>query len=215
MSAPVIKKEVIPAVIAGTQEELDERVRKVAYVARTVQLDVMDGEFVPNRSLDFDLTLPKTRLRYEAHLMVGDPDGWVAKNLNKVDVILAHIESTKKPLELVRRVREAGKRVGFAVNPETPISHVTDFLGVIDQVLVMTVHPGAYGAQFLPEALSKVRELRRLRVGLDIEVDGGITPATIGAAAAAGANLFVSGSYIMRADDPKAAFKRLEKLITP
>ncbi len=205
-----MEKEIIPAIIAKTQEELVERIGKVKDHASVLQLDVMDNSFVPNSSIDFDFTLPETDCGFEAHLMVDDPISWIKRNCDKVDTILAPIEKGD-PEKIIKLVKEKGKRVGFAVNPETAIEKVKPYLEKVDQVLVLTVKPGFYGSDFVPSALDKVRELRQAAPGLDIEVDGGIDDGTIGDADRAGANLFVSGSFIMGADDPAAAIAALKK----
>jgi len=202
---------VVPALIAKSQDELNERLNRVKRHATLFQLDVMDGKFVPNQSLDFDFTVPKD-LAFEAHLMIHDPGEWIEKHGEKVQTILPHIESCEDPEGIIRQWR-GKKKVGFVLNPETPLKAVETFLDDIDQVLVMTVNPGFYGSPFLPETLDKVRELRALRPDLSIEVDGGITPDTIRAAHEAGANIFVSGSYIVKAEDVKRAVSTLERLI--
>jgi ribulose-phosphate 3-epimerase len=206
-----MKKTIVPAIIAKSQGELEERIEKVRKHVSLFQLDVMDGRFVPNRSLDFDFVLAGD-LQFEAHLMVRHPDQWIADNCDKVDTVLAHIESCDDPERIIRLVK-GKKRVGFALNPESPITSITPYLDEIDQVLVMTVKPGFYGSPFLPKMLNKVTELRRLKPSLDIEVDGGINAKTISQVNDAGANMFVSGSYIVNADNVGKALQELRGLL--
>lgn len=205
-----MKKIVVPSLIANTQEELDILFSKVKDIAGLFQLDVMDGLFVPNSSLDFDLRLPMGKWRFEAQLMVEDPVKWIEKNGESVDTVLAQIESVENPEDFLEFVRNKEKRVGFALRPETEIDEIEDYLNDIDQVLVMTVHPGYYGGKFLPETLDKVKRLRELKTDLDIEVDGGIKPDTILKAHEAGANMFVCGSYLIQADTIEERMKRME-----
>jgi len=209
----MMKKEIIPAIIAKDQEELESRIDNVKDNVCTIQLDVMDGIFVKNRSIDFDFKLPEKagRCSFEAHLMVTDPYGWIERNIDKVDTVLVHIESCSDPEEIIDTVHKKKKRVGFALNPKTDIQQVRPYIERLDQVLVMTVEPGFYGSKFVREALNKVRELRELAPEIDIEVDGGMHPDTIGLAAKAGANLFVSGSFTVDSDDPAAAIAALKK----
>jgi ribulose-phosphate 3-epimerase len=202
-------KLIVPSIIAGSQQELDKRLIRLQGVDSVMQLDVMDGIFVGSRSLDFDFILPEGR--FEAHLMVSNPEAWAGLKSDKVDTVLAHIESCQDPDELIRTVRKKDRKVGFALRPETPIDIIKPYLKIIDQVLVLTVDPGMYGAEFIPETLEKVRQIRALSPDIDIEVDGGITPETIALAADAGANIFVSGSFIMDSDDPAAAIAALRK----
>jgi ribulose-phosphate 3-epimerase len=203
---------VIPSVIAKTQKELDCVFSKVRDIARLFQLDVMDGRFVPSQSLNFDFRLPGKKYEYEAQLMVENPEEWIEKNGEKVDTIIAQIESVKNPESFIGYVKNKKKRVAFALKPETDVVQVQDYLESIDQVLVMTVHPGYYGGKFLPPTLDKVKRLRELKPELDIEVDGGIQPHTIERAREAGANLFVCGSYLIAAENNEERMKRINIL---
>lgn len=204
-----MEKAIIGSIIARSQEELNKRIDKVKDHTSFLQLDIMDGLFVPNHSLDFDFELPPG-CRYEAHLMVNDPEMWILRNCNNVDTILVHFESTKDPQRIIGLVRDKGRRFGFAINPETPLDKIKNHLNKIEQLLVMTVNPGFYGSEFLPETLNKVKEARELRPDLDIEVDGGIDAGTIRMASESGANMFVSGSYLMNSDNVKEAVQRLK-----
>ena len=195
-----MRKIIIPAVIAKTQQELDDILNKIGDRAYLLQLDVMDGKFVPNNSLDFDFRLPEKKYQFEAHLMVESPEKWVERNWKKVDTLIAHFESVKNPREFIDSVKNKGKKIAFALNPETDSDRIKNYVYDIDQVLIMTVNPGFYGSPFLPETLDKVARLRKEKPDLDIEVDGGINPDTIGQADKAGANMFVSGSYLIRSD---------------
>ncbi|MBN1544013.1 ribulose-phosphate 3-epimerase [Candidatus Woesearchaeota archaeon] len=205
-----MRKVIIPAIIAKSQEELDKKIARLKGQVKVIQLDVMDGIFVKNSSIDFDFRLPKTGCSFEAHLMVADPVGWIRAHGDKVDTIIAPIEAGS-PDMIIRMVKGKGKRVGFALNPETSVDEVKGLVSKIDQVLVLSVKPGFYGGRFIPGCLDKVRELRDLAPKLDIEVDGGMRPGTIGKAAKAGANLFVSGSYTVDAVDVGAAVASLKK----
>ena len=207
------KKEIIPAIIAKTQDELDNLIDKLGVLVETAQLDIMDNRFVPNISLFFNFKLPKSSLKFEAHLMIEDPEIWIEKNYQKVDTILIHYESCNNPKKIIDEVKKRKKRVGFVLNPETPIKNILGFIDDIDQVLIMTVNPGFYGSPFLPEMLDKIRELRDIKPNIDIEVDGGITDKTIDLVNKVGANMFVSGSYIMKSDNVRKSIDNLKKII--
>ncbi len=207
------KKKIIPAIIAKTQEELDDLLSKVAPLVDIIQLDIMDNKFVPNKSLFFDFKIPKTSCLFEAHLMILDPEKWIKKNWKKVDTILVHYESCNNHNKIISEVKNKEKKIGFVLNPETPIQRLTDFLDDIDQVLIMTVNPGFYGSPFLPKMLDKIIELRNMKPELNIEVDGGITDKTINLVDKAGANMFVSGSYIMKAVNVNEPISILKKHI--
>ena len=206
-------KKIIPAIIAKSQEELVESLTKVSDFVDMVQLDVMDNEFVPNTSLFFDIDVAGFDLSYEAHLMIQFPEPWVEKYVDILDTVLVHAESDFDASRIIDLVKEKGKRFGFVLNPETPLSKIAEFLDDIDQVLIMTVNPGFYGSPFLPGMMGKIAELRKMKPDLDIEVDGGITDKTIRQVDDAGANMFVSGSYIVKSDDVAGSIKRLESLV--
>lgn len=203
------EKIIVPAIIAKTPAELSGSLKKVNELSNVIQLDIMDETFVQNRSLDFDFDVSKSGIAFEAHLMINNPMNWIKKNWNKVDTILVHLESCKNPEEIIRFVKEKGKKIGFVLIPETPVNNVKEYLQDIDQLLIMTVNPGFYGSKFLPETLSKITEARKINPSLDIEVDGGITPDTIKLVSDAGANMFVSGSYILKANNVKNAIDTL------
>jgi ribulose-phosphate 3-epimerase len=209
-----LKKKIIPAIIAKTQEELENKINKVKDHVELVQLDIMDGKFVPNNSIDFNFKLPKADCVFEAHLMISNPEEWVEKHIEKVDMVLAHIESCENPEKLIDLVKSRGKQVGFVLNPETPLSSILSYIDDIDQVLIMTVNPGFYGSPFLPEMLDKIKKLRELKPELDVEVDGGVTNKTINLVDKAGANMFVSGSYIVKSDNVKKAIDILKEIVS-
>lgn len=208
------KKKIIPAIIAKTQDELDVLLSKVINIVEIAQLDIMDEKFVPNTSLFFDFKLPETSCTFEAHLMIEKPEVWIENNLQKVDTILVHYESCNNPKSIISDVKNKRKRIGFVLNPETSIEKLSSFIEDIDQVLIMTVNPGFYGSPFLPEMLDKIRELRNLKPDLNIEVDGGITDKTIDLVDKAGANMFVSGSYIMKSKNVEDSINNLKKRLS-
>ena len=209
-----LKKIIIPAIIAKTQEEFESRILKVHNFVEIIQLDFMDDNFVPNSSIDFDFKPPKTPCQLEAHLMIEHPMNWIFQHCDKVDTILVHLESTKRPDKIINVVKRKDKKIGFVLNPETPVRRVVEYLDQIDQVLIMTVKPGFYGSPFLPTMLDKIEELRSLKPDLDIEVDGGITDATIDLVDKAGANMFVSGSYIVKSADVEGAIHTLKSKLS-
>lgn len=206
-----MKTRIIPSIIANSQQELEDKINLVKDYIDYIQLDVMDGIFAPSASLNFDFKLPKIDGEFEVHLMVENPDNWVKKNWEKADVMIIPIESCKNPEEMINFLK--GKRkMGFALNPETPLDKIKGYLDQIDEVLILAVNPGFYGGKFMPEVLDKVRELRHLKPELDIEVDGGIRLETIKEALEAGANFLISGSYVMNSGNPKEAIEILKKL---
>jgi len=191
---------ILPSLIAKSQEELDALIEKARGSAGLMQLDAMDGQFVPNSSLDFDLKVPED-IEFEAHLMVSNVDLWLKRFLPISKTVIFHFEAVDDPLPLIYKIKKAGKRAGIAINPKTALSKIEPLLPELDEVLVMTVEPGFYGSPFVPEAVEKVEALRKMKPELDIEVDGSINDTTLSTVKRAGANLFVVGSFLMKADD--------------
>jgi len=173
----------------------------------------MDKKFVKNSSLDFDFTLPKLKQKIEAHLMIKNPKEWIENNYKKVHTIIFHIESVKNPNEIINLIKSKKKKAGIAIKPRTPLAKISRLIPKIDMITVMTVHPGKYGAPFLPSQLKKVAQLRKKYPRLIIEVDGGITDKTIPLAKKSGANYFISGSYLQKSKSIKAGINSLNQLI--
>ncbi|MCH7850517.1 MAG: ribulose-phosphate 3-epimerase [Nanoarchaeota archaeon] len=209
-----MNKLVIPSIIAKNQEELDSLISKVKKYFKVMQIDIMDGEFVENKSLDFNFNLPKD-IEYEAHLMVKNPLSWAEKNFSKVDFIIFHIEAVSKEdvKSIIQRIKSMNKKVGIAISPNTSIEEILEYISLIDIVVVMSVYPGKYGAKFLPETMDKVKKLREKSPKLLIEVDGGMNLENIKLAMENGANRFISGSFLQNSSNLEETSKKLSKLL--
>src|SRR3954447_955105 len=204
MARPIqIAPSVLPADFARLGEECAALER--AGVDR-IQWDVMDGNFVPNITIGPDTVAAcrkHTSLPFEAHLMVSDPDllvdEWVAAGCER---LIVHAESVVHLHRTLGHVRDAGAVAGVALNPSTPADAVANVVDLVDLVLVMTVNPGFGGQAYIATMERKVAEVRALlderSLDVDLEVDGGITPSTVGGAVAAGANVLVAGSALYR-----------------
>lgn len=204
---------IIPSIIAKSQGELTRRISKVGKDFSLLQLDVMDGKFVKNKSFDFDFKLPKG-FKYEVQLMVEDPVSWIEKHGKKVDTIIFHIEPVRDNVRnIIKLIRKEGKRVGIAIKPRTNVNEIEPYLKLVDMVLIMTVNPGSYGGKFLPSALKKVELLREMKLDLNIEVDGGINDKTVALAGKAGANMFIFGSYFQKSKNIKRSLIVLKLLL--
>ncbi len=196
---------IVPSILSADFTRLGQQVAEVAAAgADRIQVDVMDGHFVPNISigaLGVEAVRRVTALPIEAHLMITDPARFADDFLRAgADVIIVHSEVLDDPRPLLGYLRDKGVRAGLAISPDTPVDRIAGALDAADLILVMTVHPGFGGQDFLPEMLPKVRRVRELVTarGLvcDIEVDGGIHAGTAAEAVAAGANVLVAGSSI-------------------
>ena len=207
--------KVIPTIIAKDFQEVQEKIKKVESYVDWVQLDVMDGKFVNEATWNkpADLKNLKTSSELEAHLMIEKPEehisDWITSGVKR---IIFHFEATDKKREIIEQIKKAGLRVGLAINPETPIGVVDEFISQLDLVLVMTVQPGRGGQQFLEETLGKIKELREKYKDVNIEVDGGINLETAPRVIQAGANLLASGTAIFKSDDIKQAIDALKQI---
>ena len=171
-----------------------------------IQWDVMDGRFVPNLTFGPDVIAsirPHVAVPFEAHLMVVEPDELAHRYIEAgCQLLIVHQEACTHLHRTLARIRELGASPGVALNPATPITTIEHVLDLVDLVLVMTVNPGFGGQKYIATMQSKIADLasRRDDRGLefDIEVDGGIGPATVQGAVAAGANVLVAGSALFR-----------------
>lgn len=202
--------EIAPSVLPADFSRLGDEVAALeeAGVDR-IQWDVMDGRFVPNLTFGPDVIKacrPHASVLFEAHLMVEEPDELAGRYVDAgCELLIVHAEATRHLHRTLGHIRELGARAGVALNPATPASTVEHVLDMVDLVLVMTVNPGFGGQDYIATMEAKVAAVRSLVIqgghDVDVEVDGGIGPATIQGAAAAGANVLVAGSALYR--DPK------------
>lgn len=204
---------IVPSVIATTQEELDETLEKVKGKAQRIMIDIMDGKFVPNTSLNFDFNLPPD-FEYEAHLMVNSPLTWIEKYAGKVSIAVMQVETLDDIRKAIEFAKNRGLKVTLALNPETGLDVVLPYLSEIDSVLILSVHPGSYCVEFLPETLEKIKELRKIDKKIPIEVDGCMNIKNAKLARGAGANIFASGSHIVKSDNVENAIKELSLAVS-
>ena len=205
---------VVPAILTDDPQALAKMVRQSETFTDFVQVDIMDGRFVPSSSIVCnDVTTVSPKLRWEAHLMVRQPEEQLqCFAMAGAEKIVFHFEATASPLRIIQMIRHLGAKVGLAVNPETPLTTTLSLADSVDSVLFLTVHPGFYGAKFLPEVLDKVAELRARRPNLEIGVDGGIKEGNIAEVARLGLDYICVGSAVFVQPDPAEAFRRLQSL---
>jgi ribulose-phosphate 3-epimerase len=208
--------KIAPSILSADFACLARDVERVAGEADLLHVDVMDGHFVPNLTIGPPVVASlraRTTLFLDCHLMVENPAVLLAGFAEAgADRCIVHIE-LGDPTPLFGELRDRGLGVGLTLNPETPVEHVLPFLGEIDLLLVMSVHPGFGGQSFIPDVLDKVRVARRAiddaALPVEIEIDGGINVDTAHDAVAAGVDILVAGSAIFAEPDPALAARAL------
>lgn len=200
---------ITPSVLNADLANLASEVARIPS-ADFVHVDVMDNHFVPNLTIGLPVVESlhrNTDIPLDIHLMIEDADTWAPQFAEAgCESVTFHVEASKAPIRLARELRKLGTRVSMALKPATPIEPYADMLTELDMVLLMTVEPGFGGQKFLDLVLPKIRRTRKLVEGsgkeIWIQVDGGISLETIEACAEAGADTFVAGSAVYKADNP-------------
>jgi ribulose-phosphate 3-epimerase len=214
-----MKIEILPSLLAADFGRLAEEIQRAeASGSEALHLDIMDAHFVPNLSFGPDVVALAKRVApnfyRNVHLMMSRPDLYLEVFAAAgAQTIQIHVEADCNLHTELKRIRSMGLKNAIVLNPETPVERLMPYLGEVDEVLVMTVHPGYGGQKFIADCMSKVAFLRERCPELDIMVDGGINGETAIVAAEAGANQFVAGSYLFKQSDMKAAVDSMRATI--
>jgi ribulose-phosphate 3-epimerase len=210
-----------PSILSADFSRLGDEVRAVDQAgAEIIHVDVMDGNFVPNITIGplvVKAARQVTAKVLDVHLMIANADQYLESFAEAgADWITVHVEACPHLHRTVSRIRELGKKAGVVLNPATPLETLDFILEEVDLVMLMSVNPGFGGQSFIPSTLRKISRLKKRidALGLDIgiEIDGGISPQTIGAVAEAGANIFVAGSAIYGQGDYRAVIQEMREM---
>ncbi len=212
--------KISPSILSADFANLKEDVTLMEKAgAEYIHIDVMDGQFVSSITFGANVVQalrPHTKMVMDVHLMIENPENQLV-NFSKAgaDILMVHAEATKHLYAVLQEIKRLKMKPGVVINPGTPVSFIEPVLGIVDQVLVMTVNPGFGGQKFLPDMLEKITELKNIReeknYSFDIEVDGGITDKTAPMCAKAGADVFVAGSYLYNSEDPVESLRVLRE----
>jgi ribulose-phosphate 3-epimerase len=208
---------ITPSILNADFSNLSEEIAKIATVSDFIHLDVMDNIFVPNFTFDFDAAskiIASSPVPIDSHLMVSDVDEIAVAYAQAGSAsVTFHVEAVKNIRATARGIRAAGARASIALKPATQIDGYGDLLDEIDMFLIMTVEPGFGGQAFIEDMLEKISATKQL-IGdrpIWLQVDGGISLETIERAAHAGADTFVAGSAVFKAEDPAEMVRLLRK----
>ena len=213
-----MKLQILPSLLAADYGCLASEIRRARDAgADALHIDIMDPHFVPNLSFGPDIVALSRRVAPDffrnVHLMMSRPDLYLERFAEAgSQTIQIHVEADCDKADALRKIRTMGLKAAIVVNPETPVTALEPYLGDVDEILVMTVHPGYGGQKFMPECLEKVKWLRDRLPDLNIMVDGGVNGDTACLSVAAGANQLVSGSYLFKQSDMAAEILRMRNL---
>jgi len=208
---------ICPSILNADHSQLNAEIDRVA-TADLLHLDVMDNIFVPNKTFSMDECreiIAHSPIPVDSHLMISNPDVDAVSYAEAGSAsVTFHFEASLDPLQTINSIRSNGARVGLAIKPKTRFEAVADLLPELDMLLIMTVEPGFGGQSFMSEQMDKVLEARKAITTLSgslpwLQVDGGISLETIAIAARAGADTFVAGSAIYKAQNPAEMIAQL------
>ncbi len=214
-------KMLAPSVLSADFSRLGEEVRAVEEAgADVIHVDVMDGHFVPNITIGplvVKALRKVTNLPLDVHLMIENADKYIGDFAAAgADWITVHAEACPHLHRTIHAIRDLGKKPGVVLNPATPLEILEYIIDDVDLVMLMSVNPGFGGQSFIPSVLTKIRHLKKMiqerGLNVGIEIDGGVSPATMPSITEAGANIFVAGSAVFGKSDYKAAITELKKL---
>lgn len=209
-----------PSILNADRNNLGSEIAKIAQDSDLLHLDVMDNIFVPNQTFSLSESqeiISNSPLPVDAHLMITNPDEEAIRYAQAgAASVTFHVEASHDPLSTITKIKEEGARASIAVKPKTPFASIEPFLDQLDMVLIMTVEPGFGGQKFMADMMPKVREARaaitRVQREIWLQVDGGVSVETIATAAIAGADAFVAGSAVYKAESPAMMLRELRKL---
>ena len=202
--------QISPSILSADFSQLGSEIKRLEDGgADMIHVDVMDGHFVPNLTIGppvIKALRNQSSLKFDVHLMISPVHKYIDAYANAgADIITIHPEATENLENSIKKIKELKKKVGVSLNPETKIDVITNFLEQIDLVLIMSVNPGFGGQKFMPEVLTKIKDLKKIQkeknLSFDIEIDGGINFDNCKIAIEAGANILVSGTTVFKSNN--------------
>ena len=204
------KIQISPSILSADFSELGNEIKRLEKGgADMIHVDVMDGHFVPNLTIGppvIKALKKNSKILFDVHLMISPVHKYIEDYSNAgADIITIHPEATNNLKSSILKIKELNKKAGVSLNPETNIDVILNELDKIDLILIMSVNPGFGGQKFMPEVLTKIKELKKIRderkLDFDIEIDGGINFENSKKAIEAGANILVSGTTVFKSNN--------------
>lgn len=203
--------KIVPAILTDNKKNFSKMLEACRTFTDYVQVDIMDGEFVPSRSIIAkDVETVNVPIRSEAHLMVKEPLRWISafKRFGSERIIF-HFEIKSKHLEIIDAIKRAGLEAGIAINPATEIKDFDFLVNRVDSVLFMSVVPGFYGAEFIPQVLEKIKKFKTLYPKKTTGIDGGVKLDNLKQVVQSNVDYICIGSAILKAADSKEAYLKI------
>ena len=209
------KVRIVPAMLTDDAAAFKRMAGSIKGATDWVQVDIMDGEFVPSCSINWQaVKAAKLPFNWEAHLMVKNPETYFSGfKCARAQRVIFHFEAVTEPTAVIAAARKLDLEVGMAINPETAVAAIAEYLPLLDSILILSVNPGFYGAKYIPDVLNKVGELRAIAPDIKIAIDGGVKEDNILEVAASGVDDICVGSGIFRAAEPAASCRRLQAMV--
>jgi ribulose-phosphate 3-epimerase len=209
---------IAPSILSADFANLETELASISS-SDLIHVDVMDGHFVPNMTLGLPIVRrlhEVSKVPLDIHLMIENPEHWAGQYASYASSVTFHFEAASDPAEVISRIREAGAKPAMSIKPGTSFETVSDLVRHLDMLLVMTVEPGFGGQALIESTISKVSQAstfaRENALDLSVQVDGGVTADNIATLATAGADTFVAGTAIFKADDRNGEIDRLRAL---
>jgi ribulose-phosphate 3-epimerase len=209
---------IAPSILSADFANLESELESISH-ADLIHVDVMDGHFVPNMTLGLPIVkrlFEVSKVPLDVHLMIDNPEHWAGQYGKYASSVTFHFEAADNPLEVISKIRESGAKTAMSIKPGTSFESVSNLMEHLDMLLVMTVEPGFGGQVLIESTVKKVSQASSFARGnglvLSIQVDGGVTSENIAMLAAAGADTFVAGTAVFKAEKRNAEIDGLRAL---
>jgi ribulose-phosphate 3-epimerase len=209
---------IAPSILSADFANLESELESISH-ADLIHVDVMDGHFVPNMTLGLPIVkrlFEVSKVPLDVHLMIDNPEHWAGQYAKYASSVTFHFEAADDPLEVISKIRESGAKTAMSIKPGTSFESVSNLMEHLDMLLVMTVEPGFGGQVLIESTVKKVSQASSFARGnglvLSIQVDGGVTSENIAMLAAAGADTFVAGTAVFKAENRNAEIDGLRAL---